>query len=85
MRLTSSTVGKLLVEIDRAVEAQATVIVEVDVESVEIGGGVDQTDITGLNEVIRGEEVLLVGADLHVVGSNGRLFLIWVVEALDVG
>jgi hypothetical protein len=82
--LGTAAVGKLLAEIDRAVEVQAAVLVEINVQSLEVGGGVDDANFARLHKVVGDEEVALVGADLDVVRADGRLDLIGVVETLDV-
>lgn len=43
-----------------------------------------KTYIAALNEVAGDEEVLLIGRDLDVVGTDDGLLLVGVVEALDV-
>lgn len=52
MWLRATAVGKLLGKVDRAVEAQTAVVVEVDVQRLEVSRGVDDTDLAGLDEVI---------------------------------
>lgn len=84
MRLGTTTVRKLAAEVDAAVEAQAAVVFNVDVQGVEVGRGVDEADLAGLHEVVGDSDVLLVGGHLDVVGADGGLVLIGVVEALDV-
>ncbi len=84
MRLRPTPVRKLPAEVDRAVEAQAAVIVDVDIQRLEVGRGVDQADLAGLDEIVGDKQVALVGRDLDVVRADGRLVLVRVVEALDV-
>lgn len=84
MRLRATTVGELLGEVDGAVEAERAVIVNVNVQSLEVCGSIDDTDVTSLHEVIGDDDVLLVRSDLDVVGTNGRLVLIGVVKTLDI-
>lgn len=71
-------------EVDSAVEAQGTVLLDVDVQGLEVGGGVDDADLAGLDEVVGDDKVLLVGGDLEVVGTDGGLDGVGVVETLDV-
>lgn len=52
MWLRATTVGKLLGEVNRAVETQTAVVVEVDVQRLEVSRGVDDTDLAGLDKVI---------------------------------
>lgn len=84
MRLGASAVGKLLGEVDESVEAERAILFDVNVKRLEIGRSVDDTDVAGLHKVVGNDDVLLVGSDLDVVGSDGRLVLFGVVEALDV-
>jgi hypothetical protein len=84
VRLRATTVGELPSEVDGAVEAERAIIVDVNVQRLEVGGSVDDTDIAGLNKVVGDDYVLLVGSDLDVVGSDGGLILIGVVKTLDV-
>lgn len=84
VRLSTTTVGELLVKVDSPVEAQATIIVDVDVQRLEISRRVDDTNLASLNEVVGDHEVLLVRSNLDVVRSGGRLILIRVVQTLDV-
>ena len=84
VRLRATTVGKLLGEVDGAVEAERAVVVDVNVQGLEVCGSVDDTDVAGLHEVIGDDDVLLVRSDLDVVRANGGLVLIGVVKALDV-
>ena len=84
MRLGTATVRKLAAEVDAAVKAEAAVIVNVDVQGVEVGRGVDEADLAGLHEVVGDSDVLLVGGHLDVMRADGGLVLVRVVEALDV-
>lgn len=84
MRLRTTPLRKLLTKIDCPVEAQATILIQVDIERLEISWCVDQTDLTGLHEVIRDEEMLLVRRHLDIVRADGWLILIWVIQTLDV-
>jgi hypothetical protein len=85
MRL-STTPGrcKVRLKVNGAVEVQASIRVDVDVERLEISGGVDEADVAGLHEVVGDDDVLLVGSHLDVVGTDAGLVLIGVVETLDV-
>ena len=84
MRLRATTVGEFPSEVDGTVEAERAIVVDVNVQRLEVCGSVDDTDVAGLHEVIGDDDVLLVGSDLDVVGSDGGLILIGVIEALDV-
>lgn len=84
MRLPSSAVRIRPREIDAAVKVQAPVGVDVDVERLEVRGGVDEADLARLDKVVGDDDVLLVGRDLNVVRADGGLGFVRVVEALDV-
>jgi hypothetical protein len=84
VRLSTTTVGELLGEVNRAVERKTAVFVEVDIERLEVSRGVDDTNIASLDEIVGDDQVLLVRCDLEIVRSNGRLVLIGVIQALDV-
>lgn len=84
MRLSTTTIGELLGEVNRAVEGKAAVLLEVDVERLEVSRGVDDTDVASLDEVVGDDQVLLVGSDLQIVRSDSRLVLIGVIQTLDV-
>lgn len=64
MGLGTTTVGELAREVDTAIETEAAIVQDVNVESLEVGRGVDDADVSRLHEVVGDEEVLLVGRDL---------------------
>jgi hypothetical protein len=82
--LSTATVGEFLAEVDSPVEAQATIIVDVDVQRLEISRSIDDTNLASLNKVVGDHDMLLVRSNLDVVRSDGRLVLIGVVQTLDV-
>jgi hypothetical protein len=84
VRLRATTVCEFPIEVDRAVEAKRAILVDVNVQRLEVGRSVDDTDVAGLHEVIGDDDVLLIGSDFDVVGSDGGLILIGVIKALDV-
>ena len=84
VRLSTTTVGELLGEVNGAVERKAAILVEIDVERLIVSRGVDDTNFASLNEVVGDDQVLLVGCDLDIVRSDGRLILIGVIQTLDV-
>lgn len=84
MGLSAATVGELLAKVDGAVEGQTTILLDVDVKRLEVGRGVDDANLAGLDEVVGDDDVLLVGSDLDVVRADGGLVLIGVIETLDV-
>jgi hypothetical protein len=64
---------------------ERTVNVDVNVKSLVISRGINQTDRAGLHKVVSNNDVVLVGSDFDVVGSDGRLNLVRVIKALNVG
>lgn len=60
MRLSAAVLGEGGREIDRAVEIKAPIVIDVDVKSFEVCGGVDEANIACLHEVICYDNVLLV-------------------------
>lgn len=85
MRLRASSVGVWACEVNGAVEAQASIGVDINVQGLEVSWRVNESDRAGLDEVIGNDNVLLVGRDLDVMRADGGLDSIRVVEALDVG
>ena len=85
MRLRTSTVRKLLCEIDRAVELQATIVVDIDVQCLEVSRSVDESDVARLHEIVGDDDVFLVGRDFDIMWADGRLHRSWIVEAFDIG
>lgn len=63
---------------------QAPIGININIKCLEISRCVDQSDISGLHEIIGDNDVFLVGGDFDVVGSDCGLDFVGVVEALDV-
>jgi hypothetical protein len=84
VRLRTTTIGKLLGEIDGAIKPERAILIDINVQCLEVCRSVDDTNVAGLHKVIGDNDVLLVGSDLDVVRPDGRLIFIGVVEALDV-
>jgi hypothetical protein len=84
MRSSTSTVAKGSLKVNASVEVQSSICCDINIQALIIGGGVDQTDLAGLDKVVGHDNVFLVGSDLDVVGANGWLDLVGVVEALDI-
>lgn len=84
VRFTAATVLEFLAEIDRTVEGNTAIVVDVDVLCLEICWNVDNTDLTCLHKVIGDDDVLLIRSDLNVVRANYGMDLIGIIEALDV-
>lgn len=84
MRLSTATVRELLAEINSPVEAQASIIVDINVKRIEVSRRVDDTNLSSLHEVVGDDKVLLVRRDFDVVRANCGLLLIGVIETLDI-
>lgn len=84
MRLGSTTSRELLVKVNGAVEAEAAVLVKVDIQGIEVSRRVYVADLSGLHKVIRNNKVLLVRRHLDVVRANRRLLFVRVIQPLDV-
>lgn len=58
VRLSTTAVCKLLVEVDGAVETQASIIVDVDVQCLEVSWSIDNSDLSSLDKVVffRGQQ-----------------------------
>jgi len=86
MRLRApSTLRILRLKVNRTVKVQRAIGVDVDVQRLEIGRGIDEADVARLHEIICDDDVFLVRCDLDVVRADARLHFVGVVETLDVG
>lgn len=79
MRLSTTTIGEFHREVYRTVEVETTVRKNVNPLSLEVRRSVDNANVTGLHEVVRDEEVLLVWRHLDVVWAYDPLVLVWVI------
>jgi len=84
VRLSTSAVGELLAEIDSSVERQATVLIEIDVQGLEVSWSVDDTNFSGLHEIVGNNNMLLVGSNLDIVRADSWLILIRVIKTFDI-
>lgn len=84
VRLSSSPVAVLLIEVDGAVEVERAVLLNIDPLRLEVGGRIDDGDGTRLQEIVGDQEMLLIWSDLDVVWSDNALALVGVVETFDV-
>jgi hypothetical protein len=84
MRLRPTPVRKLLLEINSPIKVETSIRIDINIQRLEISRCVDETNIASLDEVIRDDDVFLVGGDFDVVGSDGGLDCGGVVETLDV-
>jgi hypothetical protein len=84
VRLRASAVSIAPLEINRAVEAQASIGQDINPLRLEVRRRVHDANIASLHEVVRDEQVLLIRRDLEVVRADDTLVLIGIVETLDV-
>ena len=84
VRLGTTSVLEVIGKVDGPVEAQAAVIQNVDVQGLEIGGGVDQSNVAGLQEVVGDDDVLLIRCDLDEVRADRRLVHVRIIQTLRV-
>lgn len=82
--LSTAAVREFSWEIDGAVKVETTIVVDVDVEGLERAGGIDQSNLTSLDEVVCHNEMLLVWCHFDVVWTEGWLIFIRVIKTLDV-
>jgi hypothetical protein len=63
---------------------QATIVVNINVQCLIVGWCIDESDLSSLHKVVGDNNVLLVWRDLDVVGPDGWLDSVRVIQALDV-
>lgn len=85
MRLRASTISELLREVDRTIEVQATISIDINIQGFEISWRIDQTNLASLHEVVSDYDVFLIRRDFDIMRSDSWLDGGWIVEALDVG
>lgn len=83
MRSRPSSVRKLRLKINCAVESQPSIWQDINIQGLVIGRGIDESDLAGLHEVIGYDDVFLVGRYFDVMGADGGLDFVGVVKALD--
>lgn len=76
MGFGASTVVELAWKINGPVEAEGTIIEDIDIESLVITRSVEDANLAGLDKVVGDDEVLLVWSELEVVGTKRWLFFI---------
>jgi hypothetical protein len=84
MRLRPAPVRKLLLEINSPIKMQTSIRIDINIQRLEICRRIDETNIASLDEVVCDDDVLLVGRDLDVVGTDGGLDCGGVIETLDI-
>lgn len=84
MRLSSSAISKLALEVNAAVEAEGPVWQQINVQSLVIRRSIDDPNVTCLYEVVGHDKMLLIRRDFNVMRTDRWLILVGVVEALHV-
>lgn len=79
MWVATTATRKLLCEINCSIKVQASIVVDVDVQGLEVRRGVNEADLASLHEVVRDRDVLLVGRNLDIVRSDSGLVLVGIV------
>ena len=67
MRLRPAKIRKRPFKINTAVEMQAPIILDIDVQSLEVGGRVNETDLFGLDEAVGDDDAFLIRGHFDVV------------------
>lgn len=73
MWLRTATVGIRSRKVNAPVKVQRPIRVDINIQRLEVSGGVDKADLAGLHEIVRDDDVLLIRSDLDVVGTDGGL------------
>ena len=84
MRLRTAPISIRSRKVNAPIKVQRPIRVDIDIQRLEVSGGVDKADLAGLHEIVRDDNVLLVRSDLDVVRTDGGLNGVWIVEALGV-
>ena len=84
MWLSPTAVIELLCKIDESVKVKATIRVDIYIQRFEVCWCVDDPDVARLDEIVRHHDVFLVWGNFDVMGANGRLNLIGIVETFGI-
>lgn len=84
MRFGAATIRELRGEVDGAVKVQAAIIIDIDIQSPEIGRSVNETDFARLDKVVGDRNVFLIRGNLDIMGTNDTLVLVGVIQTLHV-
>jgi hypothetical protein len=82
--IIDSTPRKLLYKIDAAIEMQTPIWIDINIQRSVIRRRIDQSNVSGLQEVISDDDMFLVRSDFDVMRSDCWLDGVWVVKSLDV-
>lgn len=84
MRFSSTAISERSCEINGSVKVKAAIRVDVNVQRLEVSWSVDDPNVTRLDEVVCYHDVFLVWGDFDVMGANGRLNFVRVVETFGI-
>lgn len=79
-----TAVTELLFKVDGSVKVKAAIRVDIYVQRFVVCWGVDDPDVTRLDEIVCDHDVFLVWCDFDVMGPNGRLNFIGIVETFGI-
>lgn len=79
---SSLTILELRRKINGAIKCQASIVVDIRIQNLEISRRVDDSRIAGLHEVVDDNDVLLVGCDLRIVCADVREYGVRIIETL---
>jgi hypothetical protein len=82
--IIDSTPRKLLYKIDTAIKMQTPIRIDINIQRSVISRCVDQSNVSGLQEVVIDDDVFLVRSDFDVMRSDCWLDGAWVIESLNV-
>lgn len=84
MWLSPTAVGVWPCKIDISLEVKATIRVDIYIERFEVCWCVDDPNVARLDEIVCDHDVFLVWGDFDVMGANGRLIFIGIVETFGI-
>lgn len=84
MRFPPTAISELLCKIDGSAKVKAAIRIDVNVQRFEVCRRVDNPNVARLNEIVRYHDMFLVWGDFDVMGPNGRLNFVRVVETFGV-
>lgn len=84
MWLSPTTVAEGCCKINKSVKVKAAIRVDINIERFEVCWCVDDPNVARLNEIVCDHNMFLVWGDFDVMGANGRLIFIRIVETFGV-
>lgn len=84
MRLPTTAIIKLLCKIDASAKVKAAIRIDIYIQRFEVRWGIDDPNVARLDEIVCYHNVFLVWGDFDVMGANGRLNFVGVVETFGI-